>query len=60
MTQWIKSLTVVGHVAVEVHVQFPAWGQWVEGSSVATPMVWVMTGAQLQSIAWILPVDAAI
>ena len=51
MTQWIKSLTVVAHVAVEVHVQFPAWGQWVEGSSVATPVVWVITGAQLQSIA---------
>ena len=48
MAQWVKNLTVVAQVAVEVWVQSPPV-QWVKGSSMATAAAWI------QSLTWELP-----
>ena len=45
MAQWVKNLTAVAQVTVEVQVPFfiPVPAQWVKGSSIAA--------AQIQSLA---------
>ena len=49
MAQWVKNLTTVAQVSVELKAQF------VKGSSIATAVMKVTAVARIQSLPWELP-----
>ena len=52
MAQWVKNLTAVDRVTVEVWVQPLSLAQW---ASIATARAQVTATAQIHSLAWELP-----